>query len=69
MAVRDGSLTGNQRQLLFNAVSQDRTASDGGVLGGGPLLAVHRPITADETLPTKQLARQLASCRCNDCQM
>lgn len=59
---------GNQRQLLFNAMSWDRAAIDGGSQGG-PLCTVHQPITADETLPTEQLARQLASCKCNDCQM
>lgn len=68
VAVRDGSLTGNQRQLLFNAMSRDWTASDGGTRRG-PLCSVHRPITADETLPTEQLVRQRASCKCNDCQM
>lgn len=68
VVVRDGSLTGNQRQPLFNAMSRDRTASDGGTRGG-PLCSVHRPITADETLPTEQLVRQRASCKCNDCQM
>lgn len=65
VAVRDGSPMGNQRQPLFNAMSRDRTASDGGTWGG-PLCAVHRPITADETLPTEQLVQQLASCKCND---
>lgn len=49
-------------------MSRDWTASDGGTRGG-PLCAVQRPITADGTLPTEQLVRQLASRKCNDCQM
>lgn len=68
VVVRDGTLTANHRQPLFNAMSQERTASDGGTQGG-PLCTVQRPITADGTLPTEQLVWQLASCKCNDCQM
>lgn len=59
--VKDGSLTGNQRQALFNVLD----SSDGGSRRG-PLCGVHWPITADETLPTEQLQQQLASCKCND---
>lgn len=44
-----------------------RTGQAGdGSTRGGPLSAAHRPITADETLPTEQLVQQLASCKCND---
>lgn len=61
--LKDGSLMANQRRLLFNAMSRDWTASDGATRGG-PLRAVQRPITADETLLAEQLVRQLAGCKC-----
>lgn len=61
--LKDGSLMANQRRLLFNAMSRDWTASDGATWGG-PLRAVQRPITADETLLAEQLAQQLAGCEC-----
>lgn len=34
VALKDGSLMANHRRLLFNAMTRDRTASDGATLGG-----------------------------------